>query len=96
MNGSGYMDGAAPQAAEGVTGAADDYALGALRYGWGDAYRIGWDARRGWWANRRDGKREDITAADHTELWAAIFADYTSSPVRRDDSAPQAGAESVR
>jgi hypothetical protein len=75
------MNEAAPQAA--VTTVLDENALADLRWGWGDAYRIGWDARRGWWANRRDGKGDDITAADPDELWAAIYADYTSSPVRR-------------
>jgi hypothetical protein len=78
------MGEAAPQAA--VTTAADKDALADLRWGWGDAYRIGWDARRRWWANRRDGKGGDITADGHDGLWAAIFADYTSSPVRRDPS----------
>jgi hypothetical protein len=82
------MDEAAPRAA--VTTAVDENALAELRWGWGDAYRIGWDARRRWWANRRDGKGEDLTATDHDALWAAIFADYTSCPVRRDYSAPLA------
>ena len=82
------MGDAAPQAAE--TTALDENALADLRYGWGDAYRIGWDAVRGWWANRRDGKGDDIKAADPDALWAAIFADYTSSPVRRNGSAPLA------
>jgi hypothetical protein len=51
-------------------------ALGALRYGWGDAYDIGWDGERGYWARRRDGLGGDITASDPGELWAAIRADY--------------------
>jgi hypothetical protein len=80
------MGEAAPQAA--ATGAFDGYALAGLRWGWGDAYRIGWDATRRWWANRRDGKGDDIKAADPDALWAMIFADYTSSPVRRNYSAP--------
>lgn len=50
------MGEAAPQAAG--TGTAERYALAELRWGWGEAYRIGWDAVRGWWANRRDGKGE--------------------------------------
>ena len=75
------MDEAAPQAAG--TGTADRYALAELRWGWGEAYRIGWDARRGWWANRRDGKGEDIKAPDPDALWAAIYADYAKRPVPR-------------
>ena len=76
------MDKAAPQAAG--TAAPDENALAELRWGWGEAYRIGWDSVRGWWANRRDGQGEDIKAADHDALWAAIFTDYTSSPVLRE------------
>ena len=82
------MDKAAPQAAR--TAAADENALAELRWGWGEAYRIGWDARRGYWANRRDGRGDDLTADSQDVLWAAIFADYTSSPVRRNHSAPLA------
>jgi hypothetical protein len=76
------MGEAAPQAA--VVTAFDENALAKLRYGWGEAYRIGWDARRGWRAHRRDGQGRDITAPGADALWAAIFADYTSSPVRRE------------
>ena len=75
------MSEAAPQAA--VTAAFDESALADLRYGWGEAYRIGWDPRRGWWANRRDGKGDDITADSADALWDVIYADYTASPVRR-------------
>ncbi|HET6187113.1 MAG TPA: hypothetical protein VFE59_08935 [Trebonia sp.] len=82
------MDKAAPQAAR--TAAADEIALAELRWGWGEAYRIGWDTRRGYWANRRDGKGGDLTADNQDVLWAAIFADYTANPVRRDYSAPLA------
>jgi hypothetical protein len=80
------MSEAAPQAAG--TGILVRCALAELRWGWGEAYRIGWDSVRGWWANRRDGTGEDIKATDHDALWAAIFANYTTSPVRRDYSAP--------
>jgi hypothetical protein len=76
------MSEVAPQAAE--TTALDENALADLRYGWGEAYRIGWDARRGWWANRRDGKGDDIKAPDPEKLWDAIYADYASCPVRRE------------
>jgi hypothetical protein len=81
------MDEAAPQAAR--TAAADGNALAELRWGWGEAYRIGWDPVRRYWANRRDGKGDDIKTPDQDALWAAIFADYTSSPVRRDYAAPR-------
>jgi len=61
-------------------------AVAGLRHGWGDAYRIGWDATRGWWANRRDGLGGDITAHDPDKLWQAILDDYTLKPVPRPDS----------
>ena len=75
---------AAPQAAGAGAGTAGEQALAALRWGWGEAYRIGWDGVRGWWAARRDGKGGDITAADSDELWQAITDDYTLLPVPRD------------
>ena len=74
-------------------GKADEQALAGLRWGWGEAYRIGWDARRGWWAHRRDEKGGDITASDADALWIAIVQDYTLSPVPRDLPLP-AGGES--
>lgn len=61
-----------------------DDALGRLRHGWGEAYRIGYDPRRRWWAQRRDGEGEEITAPDEDCLWEAIRADYTTKPVPRD------------
>ena len=48
-------------------GTADEQALAALRWGWGEAYRIGWDAARGWWAARRDGKGGHITTRHSQE-----------------------------
>jgi hypothetical protein len=78
------MDEAAPQAAGGGTGTADEPALAALRYGWGDAYMIGCDDERGWWARRRDGLGGDITADDPEALWQAILEDYDLKPVPRD------------
>jgi hypothetical protein len=44
------MNEAAPQAAG--TGADEDQQLAALRFNWGEAYRIGWDPVREWWAHR--------------------------------------------
>ena len=82
------MDEAAPPAARAGT---DEDALAALRFGWGEAYRIGWDDARGWWAARRDGKGGDITAGDPDQLWQAIVDDYTLLPVPRDPAAPARG-----
>jgi hypothetical protein len=82
---------AAPQAAGSGSETADEQALAALRWGWGEAYRIGWDATRGWWAARCDGKGGDITADDSGELWQAIVDDYTLLPVPRGRPAPARG-----
>jgi hypothetical protein len=79
-------DKAAPQAAG--TGTADEHALAELRWGWGEAYRIGWDPARGWWARRRDGLGEDITAGDPGGLSTAVYRDYSLRPVPRDLPAP--------
>jgi hypothetical protein len=70
----------------------DGQALAALRFGWGEAYRIGWDAVRGWWAWRCDGLGSDITAADPDQLWHAIRKDYDLKPVPRDCAAAEAGS----
>jgi hypothetical protein len=74
------MDEAEPQAAGGGISAADKDALGALRFGWGDAYEIGFDAERGYWALRRDGLGGDITAGDLDGLFEAIIEDYAVKP----------------
>lgn len=73
---------APPQGAAGGTGS--DCELAALRWGWGEAYRIGFDAARGWWAQRRDNQGGDITAGDPGSLGTAILADYTLKPVPRE------------
>lgn len=65
-------------------GTDDGRALGALRWDWGDAYRIGRDEARGWWAQRRDGPGSDITAETPDGLEAAVTADYRRRPVPRD------------
>jgi hypothetical protein len=80
----------APQAARGKT--PDERALEALRWNWGEAYLIGWDVVRDWWANRRDGLGGDITAAGPDELRAAILADYTLKPVPRAAAFPAGSA----
>jgi hypothetical protein len=59
-------------------------ALKALRLDWGWAYRIGHDAVRDWWAQRRDGLGGDITAGTHDELRTAISDDYTLKAVPRE------------
>ena len=79
----------APQASDGPRSTtADKYALDALRWDWGDAYEIGCDDERGWWARRRDGRGDDLTAADPDKLYAVIADDYGLMPVGRDYSAP--------
>jgi hypothetical protein len=78
------MGEAATQAAGGGTGTADEQVLHALRFGWGEAYRIGWDEQRGWWAQRRDNLGGDITAGDPDELWTQVYADYQLRAVPRD------------
>jgi hypothetical protein len=78
------MSEAAPKAV--LTGADQD-ALAALRFRWGEAYRIGWDPVRGWWARRRDNIGDDITADDADGLWNAIREDYTLKPVPRGNCA---------
>src|SRR5260370_8426148 len=79
------MDQAAPQAV-GIEQAAHatGQALEALRWNWGDAYEIGHDDERGWWAKRRDGVGGYLTAADPGELRAVIYADHDLMPVPRD------------
>jgi hypothetical protein len=79
---------AAPRAAGNGTGEPGESALAALRWGWGEAYRIGRDATRGWWAHRRDNLGGDITADDPDNLWQAIREDYDLKPVPRDLPAP--------
>lgn len=65
-------------------GSADDLALEALRFGWGDAYEIGYDEERGHWALRRDGLGGHITAPDAEKLRDAVVADYDLKRVPRD------------
>ncbi|HTR90360.1 MAG TPA: hypothetical protein VMI73_01310 [Trebonia sp.] len=82
-----HLDG---QPAAGAPAAAklDDDALNAIRYGWGDAYDIGYDQARGYWARRRDGLGGDITADSPDAIWQAILDDYTLKPVPRDFGPP--------
>jgi hypothetical protein len=42
------------RAEDGLLCSVDEAALEALRFGWGDAYLIGHDDERGYWAARRD------------------------------------------
>lgn len=81
------MDEAAPRAARGKT--ADENALASLRWDWGEAYRIGWDMVRGYWAQRRDNLGGDITADDPEGLELGIRADYALKRVPRDLPPPE-------
>lgn len=67
--------------------AADKEALKELDFDWGEAYLIGHDDKRGWWAGRRDRVGHLLTAPGPDELRAAIRADYEAKPVPRDLSA---------
>jgi hypothetical protein len=73
---------AADGAAEGRT--ADDDTLEALRWDWGEAYLIGHDDERGWWAARRDRIGSLLTGADPDALRGQIRADYALKRVPRD------------
>jgi hypothetical protein len=66
---------------------ADDHELEALRWNWGEAYEIGHDDERGWWAARRDRIGSLLTGADPAGLRAAIRADYALNRVPRDPAA---------
>src|ERR1700728_2480923 len=84
------MDGqAAPQAAgtnQGQEGLKpwEEAALEAIRFGWGDAYLIGHDDERGYWAARRDRIGGLLTAPSPDELRRAIADDYAVKPVPRE------------
>jgi hypothetical protein len=92
------VDRAAEGSAAGVTGevrdelehhrmtrAARAAALAALRWNWGDAYKIGCTGAGEWWFERRDGIGGRERAADPDELPKLIVSDYEFRPVRRDD-----------
>ena len=76
-------------------------ALEAIRFGWGDAYMIGHDDERGYWAARRDRIGGLLTAPTPDELRQAIAEDYAVKPVprepaprgRRDDGKAILGAD---
>jgi len=62
-----------------------------LRLHWGDAYLIGRDDERGWWAARRDRIGAYVTAADAEDLWRKIRADYAAETVSHDFDAVGSG-----
>ena len=62
----------------------DEAALEALRFGWGDAYLIGHDDERGYWAARRDRIGGLFAATNPDELRRAITSDYAFKPVPRE------------
>jgi len=65
--------------------------LGQLRWHWGDAYLIGRDDERGWWAARRDQIGVYLTAPGPGELGQAIRADYAARPMPHDIDAAEPG-----
>jgi hypothetical protein len=86
---TGEADTGRPERADDESGLSpqDGQELDALRYGWGEAYLIGHDDERGWWAARRDSIGGLMTAEMPEKLRDLIFEDYTLKPVPR---APQA------
>jgi hypothetical protein len=60
--------------------------LDAVRCTWGDAYRIGYDRQRGYWAARRDGAGGLIAGNSPADLSAAIASDFAmrAVPLPRD------------
>jgi hypothetical protein len=77
--------GDAPQASDRPRSTiADKDALDALEFDWGEAYMIGRDDERGWWAARRDRIGGYFTAPGSDELREAIRVDYDLKPVPRD------------
>jgi hypothetical protein len=75
------------RAEDGLLCSVDEAALEALRFGWGDAYLIGHDDERGYWAARRDKIGGLLTAGDPDELRNAITEDYAAKPVPREPDA---------
>ena len=59
-------------------------ALAELEIRWGDAYMIGHDELRGWWAARRDRIGVFFTALGPDELQEAMAAGYEAEPGSRD------------
>lgn len=66
---------------------AEQAALDAVRYGWGDAYLIGHDDERGYWAARRDRIGGLLTAPSPDELRQAVADDYALKRVPRENDA---------
>ena len=62
-------------------------ALKSLQWHWGDAYIIGRDGERGWWAARRDKIGDLLTADAPDALRDAISDDYAVKPVPREPAA---------
>jgi hypothetical protein len=62
-----------------------------LHWHWGEAYRIGYDEHRGWWAARRDQIGALLTAADPGKLHQSICDDYDAKPVPRDAASTEPG-----
>jgi hypothetical protein len=58
-------------------------ALEALRFSWGDAYKI-WRDEEGCHARRRDGLGGIMTEDKPEALYNAVFDDYVFKPVPRD------------
>jgi hypothetical protein len=61
----------------------DEAALEAIRFGWGDAYEIGHDDERGYWARRLDRIGVLILADSPDKVHEQVAADYAAKRVER-------------
>jgi hypothetical protein len=86
MEGTGSVTGRAGQDEEGLP-PREEETLEAIRFGWGDAYLIGYDDERGYWAARRDRIGGLLTADAPDALRDAITEDYAVKPVPREPAA---------
>ena len=82
MEGTGSVAGGAEQAQDELK-PWDEAALAEIRFGWGDAYEIGHDNERGYWAARRDRIGGLLNADTPDLLRKAITEDYAAKPVPR-------------
>ena len=77
-------DAAGPASASTPRTSAEQDMLAELESRWGEAYIIGHDEERGWWAARRGSIGRFFTAPGPGELQEAIAGDCQAGPGPRD------------